>query len=186
MRGFSSGEITPAYATFERRDHAAHSADERGHKAGLCNARSGGTGVVSCEQRLQERLLRGTLTIEKALSRACSTGFKTRSAYADTIKRLESVFPREQLYFCFFDDLRNDQRVSSPICFLVTASLAPAAIKLPKAMNVAAGTKPIPIEFSRELAKDYLPCVQELCQRFEGPPLCWRARYEKLLNGPAE
>jgi hypothetical protein len=50
-------------------------------------------------------------------------------------------------------------------------------------VNVAAGSKPIPIEFSRELAGDYLPLVTELCQRFDGPPRGWKARYETLVNG---
>jgi hypothetical protein len=54
-----------------------------------------------------------------------------------------------------------------------------------EAVNSAAGSKPVPPEFQREMAKAYLPMVDELCRRFEGPPQKWRARYESLLRESA-
>ena len=111
-----------------------------------------------------------------------------RSAYADTIGRLEAVFPASQIHYCFFDDLRDQPEAltSSVLSFLGVAPISAAPVQLPRAVNVAAGSKPIPFEFSREMAGDYLPMVRDLCRRFDGPPQRWRARYEKLLNGSAE
>ena len=57
-----------------------------------------------------------------------------------------------------------------------------AFVQLPSAVNVAAGVKPIPLEFSIAMARDYLPSVEELCRQFDGPPHSWRDHYEKLLN----
>ena len=72
------------------------------------------------------------------------------------------------------------------LSFLSVGPNPAAAVQLPQAVNVAAGSKPISLEFSREMARDYLPLVGDLCQRFQGPPHKWRARYETLLNGTGE
>ena len=50
-------------------------------------------------------------TVEKARSSArAKSGAVARSAYADTIRRLEAVFPASQIHYCFFDDLRDQPR----------------------------------------------------------------------------
>jgi hypothetical protein len=49
-------------------------------------------------------------------------------------------------------------------------------------VNSAAGSSPIPFDFQHKIAAQYLPMVEELCQRFDGPPQKWRARYQKLLS----
>ena len=186
--GLLAGEITPAYATLNGETLRRIQRMNRDIKLVFVMRDPVERAWSAVNKALKKGFFEGVPTVETAIARARAPGSAARSAYADTIKRLKSIFRKDQIHYCFFEDLRDrpESFTCALFCFLVTASLAPAAIKLPKAMNVAAGTKPIPIEFSRELAKDYLPCVQELCQRFEGPPLCWRARYEKLLNGPAE
>jgi hypothetical protein len=127
-------------------------------------------------------------TIEKTIERARASETASRSAYADTIRRLEAVFPASQIHCCFFDDLRDgpESLTLSVLSFLGVGPNPAAAVQLPQAVNVAAGSKPIPLEFSREMARDYLPLVGDLCQRFQGPPHKWRARYETLLNGAGE
>jgi len=126
-----------------------------------------------------------TPSVEDTIERARNPGSAARSAYADTINRFERIFPPEQIYYCFFDELR-DRPEALTTCLLSFLGVDPALaanMELPRAVNVAAGAKPIPIEFSREMARDYLPSVTELCQRFEGPPQGWKARYETLVNG---
>ena len=183
-KGLVAGEITPAYATldasvlrrikrlndnikliFVMRDpvERAWSAVNNAAKKGAADASS----------------------VEKSIKRARESGAAARSAYADTIKRLEAVFPANQVHYCFFEDLRDrpEALTSDLFSFLGVEPVAPTPVQLPQAVNVAAGSKPIPSEFSRTMARDYLPMVGDLCQRFDGPPHRWRARYETLLSG---
>jgi sulfotransferase family protein len=182
--GLVAGEITPAYATldetvlrrikrlndnikliFVMRDpvERAWSAVNNAAKKGAADASS----------------------VEKSIKRARESGAAARSAYADTIKRLEAVFPANQVHYCFFEDLRDrpEALTSDLFSFLGVEPVPPTPVQLPQAVNVAAGSKPIPPEFSRTMARDYLPMVGDLCRRFDGPPQRWRARYETLLNG---
>ena len=183
-KGLVAGEITPAYATldetvlrrikrlndnikliFVMRDpvERAWSAVNNAAKKGAADASS----------------------VEKSIKRARESGAAARSAYADTIKRLEAVFPANQIHYCFFEDLRDrpEALTSDLFSFLGVEPVPPTPVQLPQAVNVAAGSKPIPPEFSRTMARDYLPMVGDLCRRFDGPPHRWRARYETLLNG---
>ena len=183
-KGLVAGEITPAYATldesvlrrikrlndnikliFVMRDpvERAWSAVNNAAKKGAADASS----------------------VEKSIKRARESGAAARSAYADTIKRLEAVFPAYQVHYCFFEDLRDrpEALTSDLFSYLGVEPVPPTPVQLPQAVNVAAGSKPIPPEFSRTMARDYLPMVGDLCRRFDGPPHRWRARYETLLNG---
>jgi len=182
-KGLVAGEITPAYATldetvlrrikglndnikliFVMRDpvERAWSAVNNAAKKGI-----------------------DASTVEKSIKRARESGAAARSAYGDTIRRLEAVFPASQVHYCFFEDLRDrpEALTSDLFSFLGVAPVPPTQVQLPQAVNVAAGSKPIPAEFSRTMARDYLPMVGDLCRRFDGPPHRWRARYETLLNG---
>ena len=182
-KGLVAGEITPAYATldetvlrrikglndnikliFVMRDpvERAWSAVNNAAKKGI-----------------------DASTVEKSIKRARESGAAARSAYGDTIRRLEAVFPASQVHYCFFEDLRDrpEALTSDLFSFLGVAPVPPTQVQLPQAVNVAAGSKPIPAEFSRTMAGDYLPMVGDLCRRFDGPPHRWRARYETLLNG---
>jgi hypothetical protein len=183
-RGYLTGEITPAYATldedvlrriqrlnpeikliFTMRDPVdrAWSAVNNGVRKGF-----GG----------------GALTIQNALERAHTKSFLARSAYTDTITRLQSVFAPSQLHFCFFDHLKEEPRrfVGSLLSYLGVDSNEVDQLLPPGAVNSAAGSKPIPTEFQQTVAVEYLPMVEELCQRFDGPPQKWRARYQMLLG----
>ena len=182
-KGLVAGEITPAYATldetvlrrikglndnikliFVMRDpvERAWSAVNNAAKKGI-----------------------DASTVEKSIKRARESGAAARSAYGDTIRRLEAVFPASQVHYCFFEDLRDrpEALTSDLFSFIGVAPVPPTQVQLPQAVNVAAGSKPIPAEFSRTMARDYLPMVGDLCRRFDGPPHRWRARYETLLNG---
>lgn len=182
-RGLIAGEITPAYATLDetvlarikrindqiRLIFVMRDPVERAWSA-VNNAAKKGVDAS---------------TVEKSIKRARESGAATRSAYADTIKRLETVFSPGQIHYSFFEDLRDrpGALTAELFSFLGADPGEAARVQLPKAVNVAAGSKPIPIEFSRVMASDYLPMVGDLCRRFDGPPHAWRTRYEALLNG---
>lgn len=122
---------------------------------------------------------------EEAVEYARNEGVWRRSAYVENIERFEHVFPPSQIFYGFFDQLVQD-----PVAFVTGIlrflGVEPGNVRrlLPQApINVAAGGREPPPEFARELASDCLPWIEKLCQRFEGPPHRWRARYELLLGG---
>jgi Sulfotransferase family len=183
-KGLIAGEITPAYATL---------GDEGLRRMYSMNSEIKIVFVMrdpvervwsAVNNALKKNKSMGPLTVENALKMARSNGPTSRSAYTDTIAQLETNFPRRQLYYGFFDDLR-DQPERFATGLLSFLGVEPGDVRRllpPEAVNVAAANKPIPIEFERGMARDYLPLVQELCRRFEGPPHTWLARYEKLIH----
>jgi hypothetical protein len=182
-RGLVAGEITPAYATLDEKVLARikrmndriklifvmRDPVERTWSA-VANAAKKGADAS---------------TVEKSIKCARESEAVARSAYADTIKRLESVFSSIQIHYSFFEDLRDRPETLSAelFSFLGVDPNEAGRAQLPKAVNVAAGSRPVPVEFSRAMAGDYLPMVSDLCQRFDGPPHAWRTRYETLLSG---
>jgi hypothetical protein len=125
------------------------------------------------------------LSVQEALAWAYSKSVTTRSMYLNTITLVESIFSPEQLFCGFFDDLRDrpDEFVAEVVSFLGVKSDPTWRLAPQEAMNTTGRSKPMPTEFARDLAKRYLPAMQELGQRFEGPPHRWCTRYDALLNG---
>jgi hypothetical protein len=125
------------------------------------------------------------ITLDAALAKARSRSVESRSAYTETLNRLESVFSKDQLHYCFFEHLRDEPIVfvAKILSFLGVETTNIRKLVREGAQNVVGALKPVPIEFSREIARDYLPSVWELCRRFDGPPHAWRARCEQLLSG---
>jgi hypothetical protein len=180
-RGLITGEITPAYATLgEELLRRIHRLNEKMKLVFVM--RDPVDRVWSAVNNAAKKGVADASTVEKSIERARESGAVARSAYAGPIERLEAVLPASQIHYCFFDDLRDRPKAltSDVLTFL---GVEPVPLQLPKAVNIAAGSKPIPLEFSREMAGDYLSMVQQLCRRFQGPPHKWRARYENLLGG---
>jgi hypothetical protein len=106
-RGLFAGEVTPTYAVLEeevfRRIHRMNSDIK------LAFVMRDPVDRVWSEvnNALMKGVLRGTLTLDKALGFAHRPGIASSSNYLDTIERLEAVFPETQLYFCFFEALRD-------------------------------------------------------------------------------
>ena len=182
-KGLVAGEITPAYATLE--ETILRRIKRMNDKIKLIFVmRDPVERAWSAVNNAAKKGLADLSTVEASIEQARKSGANARSAYVDTIERLEAVFPANQIHYCFFDDLR-DQPEALTIglySFLGVEADQRTETELPKAINVAAGSKAIPIEFSREMARDYLPMVQRLSRRFQGPPQEWCARYESLLG----
>jgi Sulfotransferase family len=179
-RGLIAGEITPAYATLNEK--VLRRVQRMNDKIKLIFVmRDPVERAWSAVNNAAKKGAADASTVEGSVKRARESGAVARSAYADTIRRLEAVFPASQVHYCFFDDLRDQPEAltSDLLSFLGVEQLL---LQLPQAVNVAAGSKAVPHEFSREMARDYLTMVQELCRRFQGPPHKWRARYENLLS----
>jgi hypothetical protein len=119
-----------------------------------------------------------------AIRTARAEGVQLRSSYLESIERFEQVFPQERIFYGFYQQIRETPAalVTSILRFL---GVTPGDVDrlLPgMPLNVAAAGRKPPIEFSRALAKDYLPWVEKLSQRFDGPPRAWLEKYEALLG----
>jgi len=183
-KGLITGEITPAYATLD--ETVLRRIQRLNDRIKLIFVmRDPVDRVWSAVNNAAKKGAADASTVETALERARESGASARSAYADTIARLERIFPESQIHYCFFEDLRNrpEALTADAFTFLGVEPKPAVPIKLPQAVNVAAGSKAAPLEFAREMARDYLPMVERLCQRFQGPPQAWRGRYRQLLNG---
>jgi hypothetical protein len=183
-KGLIAGEITPAYATLG--EDLLRRIQRMNDKIKLIFVmRDPVDRAWSAVNNAAKKGAADASTVEKSIERARESGAVARSAYADTIKRLEAVFPASQIHYCFFDDLRDKPKAltADVLSFLGVESVPKTPLHLPQAVNVAAGSRAVPLEFSREMAGDYLSMVQQLCRRFQGPPHKWRARYENLLEG---
>jgi hypothetical protein len=183
MRGLVAGEVTPDYAVlgtdvFERIKHMNPKIKL------VLTMRDPIDRSWSSVNNAFRKGRAESLSTEGALKWARLQGPTARSNYADTISRLETIFPPSQLHFCFFDDLRDrpESFARKLFSFLGVEAEAVSQMDWPQAVNVAAAQRPMPPGFAREIANDYLHMVQELCSRFEGPPHNWLARYEELLN----
>jgi Sulfotransferase family len=186
-QGLITGEITPAYATLSdevlQRIHRMND-----HIKLIFVMRDPVDRVWSAVNNAAKKGAADASTVATALERARESGARARSGYVDTIQRLEAIFPQSQIHYCFFEDLRDrpEALTAELLCFLGVEPKPAVPIRLPQAVNVAAGSKAAPLEFAREIARDYLPMVEQLCRRFDGPPQKWRARYEHLLAGAVE
>jgi len=185
-KGLVTGEITPAYATLD--EDVWRQIKAMNDRIKLIFVMRDPVDRVwsSINNTAKKNRLGGELTMATALKRAHFSGPTLRSDYPDTIKRLESIFPADQLYFCFFDDLRERpaEFASGLFSFLGVEPGDVGKLLPAEAVNVVAANKPIPPEFEREMVTTYLPLVERLCERFDGAPHNWRARYEKLIQRP--
>jgi hypothetical protein len=183
-RGLVAGEITPAYAALpEDALRRLHALSPRVKLAFVMRDPVSRTWSALNHGFEKRGGAPGALAVDEALARARRGGVVARSDYLDTIARLERVFPREQLHFAFFDELRDDPRAFTKR-FLSFLGVDPAwaeRLTLPPAANTAAAPNPVPSALARTLAREYLPMVRSLCERFDGAPQRWRARYEALL-----
>lgn len=178
-----TGEVTPAYSTLDesglRRIHSINNEVKIIYVMRDPVERD----WSAVNNLFRKNMWDGALTADSALNGARASRIKLHSAYTKTIARLEAVFPSNQLYFCFFDDLRERPRMfaANLLSFLEVDPDLLAQQTLPGAVNVAAGANSVPIEFAAERGNEYLPMIRLLCERFEGPPAKWRLRYEQLL-----
>lgn len=187
-RGAIAGEITPAYAAqgeaVFRRIHAVAP-----HAKLVFVMRDPIARIWSALNHAHEKRggTPGALALEDALARARRPAVASRSAYGDTIARLEAFFPPGQLHFAFFEALREDpQRFTADLLKFLGADPACAErIQYPAAVNAAVRSTPVPPALAQALAREYLPMVRALAVRFGGAPERWRARYEALAAEPA-
>lgn len=94
------------------------------------------------------------------------------------------MFAPDQIFYGFFEELCDDPKpfVTRLLHFLGVGGGGGRELPLPAPLNRAAAGRRPPPEFERALAASLLPMVQRLCERFDGPPQDWHARYRALLG----
>jgi hypothetical protein len=183
-RGLITGEITPAYSTLNEVELGRLRTLNSNVKL-IYIMRDPVLRSWSAVMKLQRKLgHKGAPTEQDAIRYARSDGISKRSNYFDCIERLERVFPRDQIYYGFFEQLAEaPAELVGDILEFVGAEPGDVKSLLPRGpVNVAAAGRKPPPEFARALAEDFLPWVRKLCQRFDGPPHRWREGYEALLS----
>jgi hypothetical protein len=181
--GRRSGEITPAYATLERPvwERMQRMAPELKMIFVMRDP------VVRVWSAIRNRVRKGQFDGEAAvaalLEQARLPGAAARSDYLRTIETVEAVFGPRALHCCFFEQLSSEPAplAEALFRFLEVPPLG-EALTLPPAVNVAAGGQEPPPAFQREMARDYLPMVERLAERFGAVPAAWAERYHRLLT----
>jgi hypothetical protein len=180
-RGLLTGEITPGYSVLDEATLARMKVLNPRMKLVFIMRDP----IVRCWSAVlkdrQTRGLKGLPGVDEAIFAARTSGIWTRSLYDDCIERLERVFAQEQIFYGFFEELSERPKafVGRLLNFL---GVKADHLELPSPLNAAAAGRPPPIGFERALAASLLPTVQRLCDRFDGPPLYWMARYRALLG----
>jgi Sulfotransferase family len=187
-RGFLTGEITPAYSILDET---------------VLEGLRGLNPQVRLIYIMRDPIMRSWSAVMKrwrnsgfaglpsdkdALEYALSEGVRRRSSYFENIQRFEHVFRPEQIFYGFFEQLAQDPPgfAADVLRFL---GVVPGDVTrlLPRApVNVAAAGRMPSAQFTRALATSYLPWIEKLCLRFEGPPHLWHAQYEAVLNEPRQ
>ena len=181
--GLIAGEITPAYAKLGKDVFLRIRGLNEHIKLVFIMRDPVERAWSSIHRKLKFGRIDGELTEERALDISRSRSVVVRSSYLETIQRIEKLFLPEQLKYCFYDDLRDrlGQLVKDVVSFLGADPSIVSQMQLPSRINAAATGKPLPPRVTRQMATAYLPIVEQLCERFEGPPHVWLAHYENCL-----
>lgn len=112
---------------------------------------------------------------------------RAKSEYAATLATWEAEFPPEQLLIGFFEEIRTEPAaLVSRVCSFLEVGPFPQieSSRLTRPQNVAAGQSPIPPALERACAETFLPDLQALAGRFgpESYPAEWLARAERALR----
>lgn len=184
--GRLAGEITPAYATLDETAFARIRSLNPAMKVIFVMrdpvARSW-SGVMNYRKKHPRN---GQLTLDESLALATRESALARSCYAGTVARLARLWPADQLWFGFFEDL-----TARPAAFLtklltfMSVDSSQVERLLPRGpVNVAAGSQQPPPGFERAMAERLLPDLRRLCDHVDGPPHDWCARCERLAGDP--
>lgn len=108
------------------------------------------------------------------------------SAYLETLENWESVFPAEQIFTGFFEEITDQPKdfLRKIFRFLgVSDSESYLSLTIREKVNSSGKyNMPIPSQVERSLAKQYLPQLQALSARFGSPATDWLKRAEGILK----
>ena len=106
-KGRLTGEITPAYATLDEDVLRRIRRTNNDIKLVFIMRDPVERAWSAVNNAVKKGSIKGSPTVDTMIERARSPGTASRSAYAQTIKRVEAVFPHSQIRYCFFEDLSS-------------------------------------------------------------------------------
>ena len=186
--GAISGEITPAYSLLDDEEFAVIARDfpktrfiytmrdpiDRDWSQVVMHLglhRRGGDPA-----RFQERIL-------EVLDRPAVV---QRSSYLETLRRLDRL-PRDRFRIYFFDQIRDSPvELLEDLCEFLQLEPRPEMVRSNVERKVAArdmGGRRMPESVERFLAARWLPMLETLERRFDGPVRHWRERASRVLEG---
>jgi hypothetical protein len=175
------GEITPSYAILSRPDVAhVHALMPRAKILFIIR-----NPIQRTWSGVRMRLRRGTLTEREARELLLGPAISARSDYLRTLSTWESVFPREQIFVGFFDDLVKDPEglLTSVYEFLGVPSGQEYLWPTMRQKQNASPSEAMPAEVELALTRKYEPLIAQLSDRLGGHATTWLAEARATLGG---
>jgi hypothetical protein len=182
-RGLLAGEATPAYA-LEGEDVYRTLLDWNPNLRVIFIMREPVSRLWSGVNNWSRKMRGNEASIEELIQRAEQPKVRERSEYWKTIERLEKVFPKQQIFYGFYDDLSDSpvEFVASVLRFLdVDDSVARRIVEEESAEGQRHG-RPVPEEFRSRIEPYFRDGVSGLCARFGGAPCRWHEKYQDRLS----
>ena len=183
QRGKIAGEITPAYAALsEQKWDQIHSLFPEVRLIFVMR-----DPIARTWSALRNNMKKGRIdpssSVEDLIELSLKSSISSRSDYIRAIRMVESRFGSERLHCCFFEELsRRPSAFADAIFEFLGVDPMGEDLALPAAVNSAAGGDQPPLALQQALAKEYLPMVDYLAERFGNVPREWASRYRKLLD----
>jgi len=183
QRGKIAGEITPAYAALsEQKWDQIHSLFPEVRLIFVMR-----DPITRTWSALRNNMKKGRIdpssSVEDLIGLSLKSSISSRSDYIRSIRMVESRFGSERLHCCFFEELsRRPSAFADAIFEFLGVDPMGEDLTLPAAVNSAARGDQPPLALQQALAKEYLPMVDDLAERFGDVPREWASRYRKLLD----
>lgn len=183
QRGKITGEITPAYAALsEKKWDQIYSLFPEARLIFVMR-----DPIARTWSALRNNMKKGRIdpssSVEELIELSLKSSISSRSDYIRAIRMVESRFGSERLHCCFFEELsRQPSAFADSIFRFLGVDPMGEDLVVPAAVNSAAGGDQPPLALQQALAKEYLPMVDDLAERFGNVPREWASRYRALLE----
>ena len=181
-KGKITGEMTPAYAALsDQKWDQIHYLFPRVRLIFVMR-----DPIIRTWSALRNNMKKGRInpssSVEDLVGLSLKSSIASRSDYLRAIQTVESRFGAEQLHCCFFEQLSNEPSVFADSIFrFLNVDPMGDSLSIPAAVNSAAGADQPPLALQQALAREYLPMVDQLADRFGDVPLGWAVKYRQLL-----
>ena len=110
---------------------------------------------------------------------------KIKSEYIEAISKWEEIFPKEQIFIGFYDEIVDDpERLLINVFEFLGLSTKDTynADQLKKRVNKGKGKSKIPDDIRLILSNQYLPELRALSERFGGYPASWLQSEQEFIS----
>lgn len=136
--------------------------------------------------RFREKRQRKPITdlpTEHLLQIAESRSVKARSDYVGTLNRWQGIYPSDQIFVGFYDDIKSDPG-NTLLKLFEFLEVEVAEEHIPHGVRRRVNSSPerdIPPDFQKTIAANYYDQVKELSRRLGGPTRSWLTEFDAIL-----